>query len=57
MVKIESPRVARDGEIRAPKDPADLEKAVDGLVAYLEKLDLLARENAKARKTETDGTA
>jgi electron transfer flavoprotein beta subunit len=41
VVKIESPRVARSGEIRAPKDPADLEKAVDGIVAYLEKLDLL----------------
>jgi electron transfer flavoprotein beta subunit len=41
VVKIESPRVARDGEIRAPKDPADLEKAVDGIVAYLEKLDLI----------------
>ena len=41
VVKIESPRVARNGEIRAPKDPADLEKAVDGIVAYLEKLDLL----------------
>lgn len=41
VVKIESPRVARDGEIRAPKNPADLEKAVDGIVAYLQKLDLL----------------
>jgi electron transfer flavoprotein beta subunit len=65
VVKIESPRVARDGEIRVPKDPADLERAVDGIVAYLEKLDLLDRENpstassgpsgAKARKTKTDG--
>jgi electron transfer flavoprotein beta subunit len=43
VVKIESPRVARNGEIRAPKTPADLEKAVDGIVAYLEKLDLLDR--------------
>ena len=41
VVKIESPRVARNGEIRAPKSPADLEKAVDGIVAYLEKLDLI----------------
>jgi electron transfer flavoprotein beta subunit len=56
VVKIESPRVARDGDIRAPKDPADLEKAVDGIVAYLEKLDLLDREGAKPRRTETDGT-
>ncbi len=57
VVKIESPRVARDGEIRVPKDPAELEKAVDGIVAYLERLDLLDRGNTKARKTETDGTA
>jgi electron transfer flavoprotein beta subunit len=41
VVKIESPRVARDGDIRTPKDPAELETAVDGIVAYLEKLDLL----------------
>ena len=57
VVKIESPRVARDGEIRVPKTPAELEKAVDGIVAYLERLDLLDRGNTKARKTETDGTA
>ena len=41
VVKIESPRIARDGEIRAPKDPAELDRAVDGIVDYLEKLDLL----------------
>jgi hypothetical protein len=29
------------GKHRAPKDPAELEKAVEGIVAYLEKLDLL----------------
>ena len=50
VVKIESPRVARDGEIRAPKDPADLEKAVDGIVAYLEKLDLLDRREYESAK-------
>jgi len=41
VVKIESPRVARNGDIRNPKDPAELEKAVDGLMEYLERLDLL----------------
>jgi electron transfer flavoprotein beta subunit len=41
VVKIESPRIARNGDIRAPKDAAEMEKAVDGIVAYLEKLDLI----------------
>jgi len=41
VVKIESPRIARNGDIRTPKDPAELERAVDGIVTYLEKLDLL----------------
>ena len=41
VVKIESPKIARNGDIRAPKDPAEMEKAVDGIVDYLERLDLL----------------
>ena len=41
VVKIESPTIARHGQIRTPKDPAQLEAAVDGIIAYMEKLDLL----------------
>ena len=41
VVKIESPRIARDGDIRIPRAPADMEDAVDGIVEYLERLDLL----------------
>jgi hypothetical protein len=41
VVKIESPKVTRQGDIRAPKDPAGMEKAVDDLVSYIEKLELV----------------
>ena len=41
VVKIETPTIARRGELRKPKDPAELERAVDGIVDYLQKLELL----------------
>lgn len=41
VVKVESPSLARHGELRIPKDPAELEKAVDGAVDYIERLGLL----------------
>jgi electron transfer flavoprotein beta subunit len=43
VVKVESPKVTRHGDIRVPRDPADMERAVDDLVAYLENNDLLPR--------------
>jgi len=43
VVKVESPKITRHGDIRAPKDPADMDRAIDGLVDYLEKHDLLPR--------------
>jgi electron transfer flavoprotein beta subunit len=41
VVKIETPKVTRGGDIRAAGDAAELEAAVDGLVAYLEKVDVV----------------
>jgi electron transfer flavoprotein beta subunit len=41
VVKIESPTVARHGQICTPKDPGQVEAAVEGIIAYMEKLDLL----------------
>lgn len=41
VVKIKSPKIARNGDIRTPKDPMDMEKAIDGIITYLEKIDLL----------------
>jgi len=41
VVRIDSPKIIRQGDIRAPKDPAGMEKAVDDLVAFLEKRDLI----------------
>ncbi len=40
VVKVESPSLARHGDVRTPKDPAELERAVDGIVDYLERLGL-----------------
>jgi len=41
VVKVESPKITRHGDIRVPRDPADMEKALDDLVAFLAKRDLL----------------
>jgi electron transfer flavoprotein beta subunit len=41
VVKIESPALARHGRLCAPKDAVQLEQAVDGIVQYLQKLELL----------------
>lgn len=41
VVKIKSPKIARNGDIRIPKDPIDIEKAIDGIIIYLGKIDLL----------------
>lgn len=37
VVKIATPQVARSGEIVKPRDERELEQAVDGLLAYMEK--------------------
>ena len=41
VVKISTPKVTRNGEILTPGDPQEMEKAVDGLVAYLEKIEII----------------
>ncbi|NIA20222.1 MAG: electron transfer flavoprotein subunit beta [Xanthomonadaceae bacterium] len=41
VVKISTPKVTRNGEIVTPGDPVEVEKAVDGLVAYLEKIEII----------------
>ncbi len=42
VVRIQSPKVTREGDIRAPRDAQELEAAVDGLVAWLETLNVLS---------------
>lgn len=37
VVKISKPKVSRDGEILIPKDETELDKAVDGLIEFLQK--------------------
>lgn len=41
VVKINTPKVTRNGEIITPGDPQEMEKAVDGLITYLEKVEIL----------------
>ena len=41
VVKINTPKVTRNGEIVTPGDPRETEAAVDKLVAYLEKIEIL----------------
>ncbi|MGE5558428.1 MAG: electron transfer flavoprotein subunit beta/FixA family protein [Bacillota bacterium] len=41
VVKIESPKIARDGEIRTPREQGELDAAVDGIIKYLEKIEVL----------------
>ena len=41
VVKINTPKVTRNGEIVTPGDPREMEEAVDGLIRYLEKMEII----------------
>lgn len=41
VVRVESPKITREGELKTAKDPEDLDQAVEGLLAYLESVGLL----------------
>lgn len=41
VVKIASPKIVRDGDIRIPKNAMEMEKDVEGIISYLKKIDLL----------------
>ncbi|MCK4689523.1 MAG: electron transfer flavoprotein subunit beta, partial [Candidatus Marinimicrobia bacterium] len=41
VVKISKPKVSRGGEILMPKNESELDKAVDGLIEYLQKKEII----------------
>ena len=41
VMKIDTPKITRSGEIRSPRDPEEIELAVNGIIAYLEKIEVI----------------
>ena len=44
VVKIEKPIITRNGDIRKPKDEAEIEEDINGLIDYLKKIDILQEQ-------------
>ena len=41
VVKIEKPVITRNGDIRKPKDETEIEKDINGLLDYMNKINIL----------------